>query len=253
MVHRLMSFHDRDSDLSRLNASIAGNPVEVHPYTYEVLRQALEFSACSGGCFDVTIGTELVEWNLLPRPAQPAQLPHGSWKDVELLSGNRVVCHRPLWVDLGGIAKGFAVDQATKCLHRLGASGTVVNAGGDIRVQGEVAEPILLTAESSDGRMPVLELTNGSVASSSGLLRRSWHGGHLYGPHVDGVHRTPASTDRFVCVIAEECVVADALTKIVMMRAAESEPILRRYGASAYVHDPGQAWQFVPAKGAIAE
>jgi thiamine biosynthesis lipoprotein len=254
-VHRLMSFHDQNSDLSRLNRASAGKPVEVHPHTCEVLQQAISVSANTGGRFDVTVGAELVEWELLPRSAGAGTVPHGSWRDIELLPGNRVIFHCPLCVDLGGIAKGFAVDRATDCLRAHGAFQTVVNAGGDIRVQGKDAELIQLSAESSNDsndRMPVLELTDGSVASSSGHLQRRQHGGRLCGPHVDGVDRSPAPTDRFVCVVAQHCVIADALTKVVMAQGAESAPLLRRFEASAYLHDPGQPWQYLPESGPVA-
>jgi FAD:protein FMN transferase len=251
-VHRLMSFHDPQSDLSRLNRAATGNPVEVHPHTYEVLRQAMELSACTKGCFDVTVGAELVKWDLLPRPAGAGESLPGSWSDMELRSGNQVVVHRPLCIDLGGIGKGFAVDRATQRLRAHGAWQTVVNAGGDIRVQGQDAEPIQLSPESSQDRMPVLELRDGSVASSSGHLQRRWHRGRLCGPHVNGVHRTPAPTERFVCVIAERCIVADALTKVVMALGKESASVLRLFGASAYFHDPGKAWQYLEEERAIA-
>jgi thiamine biosynthesis lipoprotein len=247
-----MSFHDRASDLSRLNHAGVGKPVEVHPYTYEVLQQAIKISAFSSGCFDVTIGAELVEWDQLPRPVHTGEIPHGSWKDIELLASNRVVSHRPLWIDLGGIAKGFAVDRATDYLRKHGALQTVVNAGGDIRVQGKDAEPIQLSGESTNGRMPVLELMDGSVASSSGHLQRRWHKGRLCGPHVDGLHRTPAPTDRFVSVVAERCTIADALTKVVMVQGAKSASVLRLFGASAYFHDSGQGWQHVETARAMA-
>ena len=252
-VHRLMSFHAPASDLSRLNRAQAGKPVEVHPYTCEVLREAIGISASTGGCFDVTVGAELVKWELLPRPAEAGDAIHGSWCDIELLPANRVVFHRPLCVDLGGIAKGFAVDRATECLRAHGASQTVVNAGGDIRVQGNEAEPIRLSAESSLDSMPVLELADGSVASSSGHLQRRWQSGHWCGPHVDGIRRSPAPTDRFVCVVAARCVIADALTKVVMAQGKESAAALRQFDASAYVHDPRHGWQYLEAEMAVAQ
>jgi FAD:protein FMN transferase len=242
LVHRLMSFHDSGSDVSRLNRSPIGKPVAVHPYTIEVLQKAQMFSSCSEGCFDISIGAELVEWQLLPMPAAETQSTDGSWQDIEILSDGHVIFHRPLWIDLGGIAKGYAVDRASECLRRWGAVQAVVNAGGDIRVQGQLLEPIRLAVESSVDTMPVLELADGSVASSSGHRQRRWHDGRLCGPHVDGADRSPAATDRFVCVLADDCVVADALTKVVMARGPESAGLLRRFGASAHVHDPTSGW-----------
>ncbi len=242
-VHRLMSFHDAASDVSRLNRSCE-QPVAVHPYTFEVLDAALKFAASSDGCFDISVGAELVEWGLLPRPADAARAPEGSWRDIELRNDGRVMFHRPLWIDLGGIAKGYAVDRATERLRTFGALQTVVNAGGDIRVQGR-AEPIRLSAETATETMPVLELTDGSVASSSGHLLRRWIDGEMRGPHVHGARRSAAPTDRFVCVTAERCMVADALTKVVMAEGAESGGVLREFGASGYLYDPKVGWRWL--------
>ncbi len=244
-VHRLMSFHEEDSDVGRLNRARAGQPVAVHPYTLDVLKCALAIAASSDSCFDISVGAELVKWRLLPRPAGAAgsrRHPKGSWRDIELLPDGRVEFHRPLWVDLGGIAKGYAVDRATDRLRASGATQAVVNAGGDIRVIGRNAERIGLELEFPLDPVLVLELTNGSVASSSGHRHRRTHQGRVCGPHVDGVRRSPAPTDRFVCVVAERCIVADALTKVVMAEGPHSADLLRQFKASALLHDPLGGW-----------
>jgi FAD:protein FMN transferase len=218
----------------------------------EVLRWALRLSLLSGGRFDVSVGTELVDWQFLPMPAGGVPDPGGSWRDIELRPDGKVRFHRPLWIDLGGIAKGYAVDRATECLRKLGAPFSVVNAGGDIRVSGRRTERIGLDTgpdtQSGTDAQPVIELKDGSIASSSGHRQRRWHRGRLCGPHVDGVLRAPAPTDRFVCVIAKQCVVADALTKVVMAQGAESASLLRYFGASAHIHDPGSAWRHLEAE-----
>lgn len=241
-VHRQMSFHEEDSDVGRLNRAGVRQPVRVHPYTLEVLKWALAIAAISGGCFDISVGAELVEWGLLPRPVGTPRHPMGSWRDIEILPDGRVEFQRPLWIDLGGIAKGYAVDRATECLRASGAAQAVVNAGGDIRVIGRKAERIGLELEFPLNPVPVLELTNGSIASSSGHRHRLWHQGRVCGPHVHGVRRSPVPTDRFVCVIAERCIVADALTKIVMAEGHRSAGLLRQFKASALLHDPRGGW-----------
>ncbi len=246
-VHCLMSFHDHDSDVARLNRAVSLQSIQVHSYTYEVLRHAIAFSASTQGCFDVTVGAELMNWKFLPSVGR-SSIHYGSWRDIELLPDNCVVFHRPLCIDLGGIAKGFAVDRATECLQAHGAQQSIINAGGDIRVQGRDAERIRLRAESFTDAVPVLELTKGSVASSSGYLHRRWCHERFYGPHVNGVDRSPAPTDRFVCVVAETCMTADALTKVVMVRGQESAAVLRKFGASAYMYDAGREWQRLDAE-----
>jgi len=249
-IHRLMSFHDPRSDVSRLNSHGYHLPVTVHPSTLDVLHWAQNLSLLSDGCFDVSVAAELVDWQLLPVPAGAVRSPKGSWRDIELRSDGKVRFHRPLWIDLGGIAKGYAVDRATQCLRARGASFSLVNAGGDIRVAGQHAEPIGLDIgpdTQSTVALPVIELKDGSIASSSGHRQRRWHLGRQCGPHVDGASRTPAATDRFVCVIAEQCVMADALTKVVMAKGSHSEGALRQFGASAHIHDPRNGWRHLDA------
>lgn len=239
MVHRLMSFHEPGSDISRLNREGSVRPIDVHPYTLDVLREAQGISAATNGCFDISIGAELAAWDMLPRPAAESPLPEGCWRDIEICSDSRVRFRRRVWIDLGGIAKGYAVDRATNCLREWGAVHAVVNAGGDIRVHGEESEQIRLAPDSPVDPIPVLQLADGSVASSS---RQSRHN-PVRGPHVHGVTRSPAPPDRFVCVAAERCVIADALTKVVMAEGESTLEILRQFEASAHFHDPLTGWR----------
>lgn len=73
-----MSFHDPESDVSRLNRDAARHPVTVHPWTYFVLERAQRCSQASEGCFDVSVGAELVRWDLsrlrLEQPSPEAVL-----------------------------------------------------------------------------------------------------------------------------------------------------------------------------------
>lgn len=254
-VHRLMSFHQDGSDVSRLNRQACRGAVNIHPWTFEVLESAQRFAALSDGCFDISTGAELVRWKLLPQPAGVVLPPEGSWHDIELRSDRKVRFHRPLWIDLGGIAKGYAVDRAIGCLRRLGAPACLVNAGGDLRTSGGDPELIALTLRMpvSYSHVPVIELREGSIASSrSGQRHRGWRGGGLRGPHVDGLTRRPAPRNRFVCVLAESCMTADALTKIVIAKGTECANLLRRCDAEAHIHDPGAGWLHVETEAQAA-
>ena len=255
-VHRLMSFHERGSDVTRLNVHGDTMPLSVHPWTLDVLAWALRFSRLSDGCFDISVGAELVDWRFLPAPPGAVRRPRGSWRDIELRPDGKVLFHRPLWIDLGGIAKGYAVDRASECLRRRGASCNVVNAGGDIRVRGRRAELVALNigpgTPSFRDAVPMIQLSNGSIASSSGRHQWCRRQGSTCAPHFDGVRRRPAPTGRFVSVIAEQCTVADALTKIVMVEGANSANLLRKFGGSAHVHDPTNAWLHLGAEVDVA-
>ena len=237
-IDRLMSFHRPDSDLTLLNRSPAGEAVAVDPRTVEVFACALELAGNSKGVFDVTVGAELVTSGVLPRPSsQAAPDPAGSWRDIEIVGNDRIRFRRPLWVDLGGIAKGYAVDRAMARLGREGATQCVVNAGGDIGVFGARPERVGLKA-ITPGRdvLPVVELENGSIASSSGR-------GQAIAPHLHGVRRGIVGRRGFVAVAAERCMIADALTKCVLALGNRAERLLAVYGATAYFHSGRGDWQ----------
>jgi len=244
-VHRLMSFHEKGSDVSRLNRLAAIQPVPVHPYTFTVLRHALDFSARSGGRFDISVAGQLVEWGFLPRVGVDSYAAQGSWRDIELQSDGSVVFQHPLLIDLGGIAKGFAVDRAMDVLRSRDVQQCLVNAGGDISVKGQQAEKIILDRGFLSNELPVVEVHNGSVASSTAQRQAKWYKGQKLGPHVDGVSRSPVATDRFASVVAERCVVADALTKVVLAQGTNSRQLLQQFGASAHVYDTRGGWEHI--------
>jgi thiamine biosynthesis lipoprotein len=241
LIHRLMSFHETDSDVSRLNREAADRPIEVHPATFDVLKHADEMSQQSGGCFDITIAPRLVAEGLLPSPAAHHALdPQATWEDVSLEPHQHVRFRRPLWIDFGGIAKGYAVDRAMEKLRARGAVQACVNAGGDLSVHGPDSESVLLrTGQAPGDVVPVLEIENAAVASSGFSTYRSLDPG----PHIDGRSRRPTPAGRFVSVVADHCVVADALTKVVLALEEQSEPVLRHYRASAHLLDSLGQWR----------
>ena len=243
-IHDLMSFHERVSELSRLNREAAQGPVAVSSHTYEVLRRGLEISRLSDGAFDMTVGRELVAWGYLPRPeGAPEPDSDATWRDIELLDGGCVRFRRPLWLDLGGIAKGYAVDCAVQIIMAAGAASTAVNAGGDLRVAGPISERVLLRTAAPGDTVPVLEIEGGSIASSSGREHKKRYGDRDVGPHVHGLKREAMGVDSFVSVVAEECIMADALTKVVLARGPDADTLLRELGAAAYLQTAGGDWQ----------
>lgn len=232
-----MSFHEPDSDVSRLNRAGAGNPVAVDPQTFAVLTQAQLFAEASKGIFDITVARDLVGWGLLPRPDGPDPDPAASWRNIELTAPDHILLHRPLWLDLGGISKGYAVDQAVAAMNLPPEVQCSVNAGGDLRIQGPAPERILLRAPADDGHVPVVELENASLASSSGRDNPRSVGNAEVGPHVNGQTHRCTGTRNFVSVVAADCMVADALTKLVLAMDADADAILKAHDATAYLHD----------------
>jgi thiamine biosynthesis lipoprotein len=239
-IHALMSFHDAASDVSRLNADgIFG--VRVDPHTRTVLLRAQEIAEYSDGLFDITAAAHLVSWGFLPAPTS-AQLPkpETSWRDI-VVEADVVRFSKPLWIDLGGIAKGYAVDYAMAAMDLPAHVQAVVNAGGDLRVAGPHAEPVLLRSALITDAVPVVEIADGALASSSGREHQRPFRGSFVGPHV-GRGGVSVGTQRFVSVAARDCLTADALTKVVLAAGIDAEPILGHFGALAYFYEAGAGW-----------
>jgi thiamine biosynthesis lipoprotein len=199
-VQRLMHPTRSGSDLVAIRQALPDQQVLIHPWTAEVLALSLRVHALSEGLFDPCL------------PEMP-----GRMVDVELAAG-AVICRAPVAIDLGGIAKGYAVDRAIGALKSCGCSAGVVNAGGDLRVFGD--NPYLLTLRTSRGSH-ALSLREGACAVSdpAANARPIEHSG--YYRRNTPVSRQPAQLPAIV--LAAEAAVADALTKCVLFSSTVDE------------------------------
>jgi len=237
-VHACMSFHAADSDVSRLNRSAWRDPVEVDERTVEVLALARQLFARSGGMFEIAIAPVLARLGALPGAGIPRGA-RGTSADIELLGKQHVRFRRPLAIDLGGIAKGYAVDRAVECLRALGAEAGRVNAGGDLRVFG-APQPVRVRHPARPWAvLPLIELADGAIATTAGYFST---GG--YAPVIDPRSGDLAPSQASVSVRAASCALADALTKVVWLMGKGAAPILAAYDARAWVLRTGMTtWQ----------
>lgn len=232
-VHGCMSFHAPDSDLARIHRAPVGQAVDVDARTMEVLRCALRVAEISRGAFDPACAAHAVACASLPRPVSAYTPDRGaSWRDVELVDDVQVRLRRSLWLDLGGIAKGYAVDRACAVLRDHGIVQSCVNAGGDLRVAGARAERIALRILPQSAPR-IIELADGAVASSAAtsILR------------ADGT--TPQSVIG-ASVVAPDCMSADALTKVVLAAPARiARACLALFDAQALIQrsDGAEVWE----------
>jgi FAD:protein FMN transferase len=235
-VHALMSCQAPGSELSRLNRDAAVRPEQVDPHTYAVFQAALRMAALSGGAFNPCIAPVLEEWGLLPRSEAPADFA-GSWRHIELLRGERIRYARPVRVDLGGIAKGYAVDLAVNSLRRSGIENIVVNAGGDLRVAGPDSHDVRLRHPSAPScSAHTATLRNAALATSAAYFsRRAGVTGEV-SALVNPGDGTPYLRTHSISVRADNCMTADALTKVVLFAPpAIAEAVLEEFNAEAYV------------------
>jgi FAD:protein FMN transferase len=237
VIHQRMSFHDPNSMLSRLNREAFVRPVVVDSKTFQVLAIARDLFVLSDGLFDPTIAPTLQRAGFLPSSGEGPTRSETSFADVELLSGNRVRFRRPgVCLDLGGIAKGFAVDGAIAVLKRAGIDTALVNAGGDLRTSGSFNVGIRHPHQPGQSFIS-LSVKNRALATSGHYFADRSFDGARVGPFVDARLQQLRGDLLSVTVVATRAVVADALTKIVMLDPENAPEVLRRLSAAALVFD----------------
>jgi thiamine biosynthesis lipoprotein len=193
-VHARMSRFDAASDIGRFHALGAGEAIEVDRETAEVLAAAARFERLSDGAFDIALGSAPDGWRI------------DACRLTRLSARTRL--------DLGGIAKGHAVDRAVAALQAQGCRVGFVNAGGDLRAFGDLELPIVLRDERAGGVRPFCTLSDGAFATSFLSNARA--------PHVS--------------VAAPSCMHADALAKVVAVSGRLDHPLLAACAALAWRH-----------------
>lgn len=248
--HAYLSAHRPESDVGRLAAAAPGETLEVDGRTWEVLSLAQELAAASDGIFDVTIAPHLAAAGYLPAALANGQ---GDWRELELLSGNRLRLNLPLAVDLGGIAKGYAVDRATEILLAHGIASGCVNAGGDLRLFGPKAETIYLRHPADPTLLlPVGELADGACATTAPYFSRRGNGDETVSPLADPRDGHLLSDFDSITVIATRCAHADALTKVALLLGEDAGPLLKHYGAYALRLEKEGNFVMLPAAESVA-
>ena len=234
-VHRLMSFHDADSDVSRLNRHAADEPVAVDRWTATVLSRARRIFEATDGLFDCAVGHELMQRGLLPS-RDLGHVERGTFAAVQLLPDDRVRFSARIAIDLGGIAKGFAVDRAIATLRGHGVREAVINAGGDMRVIGATARPIHIRCPTDHHRLvPAGSLQNGAVATSSAMATVARNSARPAGSSASKRSDVSCTDRKAYSVVAPTCLLADALTKVLVQVGDIHAEYFGRFGASAFI------------------
>jgi FAD:protein FMN transferase len=245
-VHRLMSFHDPCSDVSRMNRDAFPRSVIVHPWTWKVLKTAQQFSQDSNGVFDVAVARLLANRGYLPRREYRPD-PAATWRDILLRKNCRVFFRRRLIIDLGGIAKGFAVDRAVAALKANGVKAGMVNAGGDLRVFGTPPQVIHVRHPTQPAfAAGAVRLSERAMATSGVYFAEGRRRGKYVSPLLNGRNGRSVRETISVSVAAAECTVADALTKIVFTLREQAARLLAQYCADALIleRDASSSWSF---------
>lgn len=241
-VDRLMSTYRPDSEIGRVNRLAATLPVSVGKETFGVLSEAKEIAQMSGGALDVTIHPLMQLWHCTTKEGRlpssreiEANLGLVAHRGLSLDPNNRCVRlrHQGMGIDLGGIAKGYAVDLAAEALRRRGVHSGMVDAGGDLRVVGRNRDGgiwrIGLRHPLAPSRLLLSVLVEDeAVATSGNYFRYFTVGGLRYGHLLHPRTGTPADSALSATIIAKSAMRADGLATAAMVHGAGAMAFIQR-------------------------
>lgn len=229
-VDRLMSNYRGDSELSLVNRRAALDAVTVSDPMFSVLQAAAHVSRQSNGAFDITVGPLVRLWGFHDKtPHVPSRTelaavrPLVGYRNVILDADHRTVRFtRPgTELDLGGIAKGFAVELAAGVLRRHGLDG-FIDAGGNQYLLGVPAGKHLWTVGVKNPDAPgqllgVVDTEETSVSTSANYANFLVADGRRYGHLLDPRTLEPSSAAEGVTIFARDGTLADAMSKAVFV------------------------------------
>jgi len=225
-IDRLMSNYRSDSELALINAQAALHPVRVSPPMWGVLSAAQLVSERSGGTFDITVGPLVRLWGFhdkkphVPTPAELEQVrPLIGYQNMVLDQSAQSVSFKRngIELDLGGIAKGFAVELAGGVLRRRGFSG-LIDAGGNQYLVGHPPGKLswqigIEDPDKPGGLLGVLDIDGGAVSTSGGYHNFFVADGRTYGHLIDPRSLRPSDSALSVTIVSPDATLADALSK----------------------------------------
>jgi FAD:protein FMN transferase len=231
-IDRAMSPHKHDSELSRINREAAQHPVPLSGEMYMLVDKAIEYSVLSGGAFDITYAAvgQLYDYRERVRPSE-----------TQLAAARACIGHQHLLldpqrrtlrfaregvrIDLGGFAKGYAVDQGARILREHGIAHGIVTAGGDSHIVGDRrGRPWMIGIRHprAEGEVVAMLPLEDTALSTSGDYERYFDADgtrfhHLIDPHTG---RSPTGVQS-VSILAANGLASEAFSKCVFVMGPE--------------------------------
>ena len=224
----MLSDFDDDSELSRLSDRAGGGPVKVSAELFEILERSVEISRQTAGAFDVTVGPVVNIWKRAQRRKEPPDVEDLARAQalvgiehmlLDPLSRTVELKKKFMRLDLGGIAKGYAVDQALRVLKERGIHSALVAGGGDIGVSGpppgEAGWKIDVQGLEKGARPTATVILKFCGISTSGDFEQHLeNGGKRYSHIVDPKTGKALEGRSSVTVVAPDTTHSDALAKV---------------------------------------
>jgi thiamine biosynthesis lipoprotein len=234
----LMSTWHEDSDIERLNAAAGKHPVQISAEVRDVLETARQISDWTGGKFDITFGVLGGLWKFdyqnkddtIPDREEVLHLlPLINYRDLEVdeRSGTAFLKRKGMRANLGGIGKGYAVDQASDILRQRGIRDFMVQFGGDMYVAGHRdGRPWRLGIRDprgpSDRIFASMDLSDRTFSTSGDYERFFIKDGRRYHHIIDPSSGEPSEGCRSVTIVTDRAVIADGVAKGIFILGPEA-------------------------------
>jgi len=243
-IEQKFSRYKGDSVIGLINAA-GGREMAVDAETANLLNFAAKCFQISNGLFDITSGVLRRIWRFDGSDNVPTNT---QIKSLRQLIGWEKVSWKPpaiilpagMEIDLGGLAKEYAVDRALGAVREVTSAPALVNFGGDLRVSGPRAhdKPWKVAIESVDANgqaAGLLELAGGALATSGDarrfLLKEGVRYGHILNPRTG---RPVEHAPRSVTVAAATCIEAGMIATLAMLQGSGAEAFLKRESVRAW-------------------
>lgn len=249
-----LSRYRDDSEVSKINRNAGVGPVQVSPELFMLLEKSLEICKDTGGAFDITILPVLSLWNFNEKNARPPSEEEVRQK-LSLVDCQKIILKKDQYlvflpepgmgIDLGGIAKGYAVDRVAELLKRKGVSSGIVSAGGDMRVFGGKGRGLAVGIQDPRNRSRVLAkiyLKDSAISTSGDYERFFIFQGVRYAHILDPRSGHPAQGEESVSVVGESGLSTDAWATALFVLGSEE-------GLQMLKTRPGMEALFIDASG----
>ena len=263
-IDRLMSHYKPDSELSRVNREAAKSPMEVEPELFDFIVECLRYSHESDGASDITVGPLMKAWGFfrgegrLPSEAELVEArSRVGYQHVKLNRKEKTIFLDKVGVelDLGGIAKGYAVDRAIEVLKKHGISAALVSAGGSTistlgAPPGKAAWEVEIQDPLDQRKIATsVPLKNQTLSVSGGYGAFFELAGARYSHIMDPRTGRPVQGVLSVAVITNDGMSGDALDNVFYVLGMEkSQQRLRGWpGVTVFffLPDAGKRWRLV--------
>lgn len=220
------------SELARINRDAGQRPVAASPEIIAVVQKAKHYSELSDGAFDISFASVGQHYNYRDgvKPSEQmvaADLPNIDFRAIELSAGaSKIHFIRPeLQIDLGGIAKGYAVDRGILILQKAGVKAAAIGAGGDSRILGDMGDrprTVGIRHPRKPGEYVVLMPLADTAISTSGDYERYFEAeGVRYHHILDPKTGVSAAAVQSVSILAPSAIDSDALSTTTFVLGVE--------------------------------